>query len=300
MTVVENTRECTDLSDDTTVGQKACMASTGSVSNNGKIMKLSATKSLLVICFLLTGNTALADHEWIVTPDRHSGHHSDRGNDRQTHRRSDSPNRRQSNRRSEPVLSSYRGPYLTTYIGGGFGSGGDVVGRFTDNYGDTERVRSGGGFYFEGGLLAALDDYTMLRLTAGYETDWAGRTNGRAAFSRTRFDLMFLRNFGAFDLGVGLTAHTGVDYDCDINSICAGDRDFDNALGYTLEYALTSFNQNSIFGSGHDRRLNPLRSARLGLRFTDIEYTPAFGTTLPTDSEVLDGKSLAMFIGFAM
>lgn len=259
-------------------------------------MKLSLFKTALVLCTLLAGNSVMADHELIVVPERHTGHDTDRHSDR----RSDKRNRRHTNQRSEREASTYRRPYLTTYFGGGFGAGGDEVGRFTDNFGDTERVRSGGGFHFEGGLLTALDPYTMLRLTAGYETDWAGRTNGRAAFSRTRFDLMALRNFGPFDLGIGLTAHVGVNFDCSIDSICAGDQEYDNALGYTVEYALTSLNQNRYFGSRRDKRLHPLRNARIGLRFTDIEYTPVFGSTPPSGSEVLDGKSLGIFVGFAM
>lgn len=235
-------------------------------------MKKNILHCLLAVFAVFAVNVATADHDYIITPE--------------------------SETRAPEVR--YRGPYLTTYIAAGIGSGGDVMGRFTDNRGDTERVRSGGGLNFEGGVLAALDRSTMLRLTAGYESDWADRANGHAAFDRARFDLMFLRNFGSSEFGVGLTAHTGVGYRCDINSICAGDVDFDNAVGYTLEYALSTMNvAEDRLGTRVNRRLHPLRSARIGLRFTDIEYTPKFGELVAADEQVVDGKSLSLFVGMA-
>ena len=241
-----------------------------------------AVRSAAIFFALAVANTttAIADHEVVVQP--HTERH-------------------QSHRNSE---YRYRGPFVTTYFAGGVGSGGDVVGRFTDNFGDTERVRSGGGFLVEGGLLAAIAPATMLRLTAGYEIDGADRFNGSSTFDRVRFDLMALHNFGGHELGAGLTAHTGVGFRCDINSICATDVEFDEAFGYTLEYALTTLGSRSIFGSRFDRRRHPLRTARLGLRFTDIEYEPEFGQAFTGDdevfnAEVLDGRSLSLFVGFA-
>ena len=248
----------------------------------------AAAKSAIIFFALVIANTntAIADHEVIVTPypDRHQ------------------PERHRGRQGSE---LRYQRPYLTTYFAGGVGSGGDVVGRFTDNFGDTDRVRSGGGFLVEGGVLAALNRSTMLRLTAGYEIDSTGRFNGDSTFDRVRFDLMALQNFGGHEFGVGLTAHTGVGFRCDINSICATDVEFDNALGYTLEYALTTLGSRGVFGTRFDRRRHPLRTARLGLRFTDIEYEPEFVQSFSTDDDelfegdVLDGKSLSLFVGFA-
>jgi len=242
----------------------------------------SAAKSAVIIFALAVANStaAVADHKVVVSP--HAERH-------------------QSQRNTE---FRYRGPFVTTYFAGGVGSGGDVVGRFTDNFGDTERVRSGGGFLIEGGLLTAIAPATMLRLTAGYEIDGTDRFNGSSTFDRVRFDLMALQNFGGHEFGVGLTAHTGVGFRCDIDSICATDVEFDEAFGYTLEYALTTLGSRSVFGSRFDRRRYPLRTARLGLRFTDIEYEPEFAQTFSGDDEVfaedvLDGRSLSLFVGFA-
>ena len=226
---------------------------------------------LLLIC-----STASANHKVIRGPDSHSDRHT-RGDTR-----------------SRDNRSSFNGLFITPYVAVGIGSGGDEIGEFTDGFGFNDSVRSGGGFLAEGGLLLAVDRYTRLRLTGGYEVDSVSRFNGRSTFDRFRFDLMLLRNFGAQELGVGLTGHTGVGFRCEINSVCAGDVDFDDALGYTVEYALTTFNQ---FGRRYDRRLNPLRDARLGIRFTDIDYRPQI-LSAPNASEV-DGKSLSLFLGFA-
>ena len=230
---------------------------------------------VITAILLLACGTASANHKVIRGPDGHS--------DRQTR-----------HTRHRDNGQRFNGLFITPYAALGIGSGGDEIGQFTDSDGFRDSVRSGGGFLVEGGLLLAVDRYTRLRLTGGYEVDSVSRFNGRSTFDRFRFDLMLLRNFGAQELGVGLTGHTGVGFRCEINSVCAGDVDFDDALGYTIEYALTTFNQ---FGRRYDRRLNPLRDARLGIRFTDIDYRPQI-LSAPNASEV-DGKSLSLFLGFA-
>ncbi len=250
-----------------------------------------------MICTLLAADIAMADHEVILVPD-------DRNIERSDRRHTGAKPATRHTRRSDSGFQ-HRRPYLTPYFGGGFGSGGDVVGRFTDNFGDTDRIRSGGGVYFEGGLLAAFDDYTHLRVTAGYETDRTDSANGGASFDRTRFDAVLLRNFGVFEVGAGVTAHVGVDYNCSINSICASDLEFDNAFGFTVEYALTSLNRWTNTGSRSDRYFSPLRSARLGLRYTGIEYNTSdsfFGDAADGNlsGDELDGSSLSLFVGFAL
>jgi len=252
-----------------------------------RLVAKTAAKTAVIFLTLVAANTntAFADNTVLVSPLAERSQ----------------PQRLSSKRGFGPRL---RRPFLTTYFGGGFGSGGDVVGRFTDNFGDTDRVRSGGGFLAEGGVLAAITPWTMLRLTAGYEIDSTGRFNGDSTFDRVRFDLMALQNFGGHELGVGVTAHTNVGFRCDIASICATDVEFDNAVGYTLEYAVTTLGSRR-FGRRINRGRYPLRTARLGLRFTDIEYEPEFVQSFSGDDDAvfsgedLDGKSLSLFVGFA-
>lgn len=240
----------------------------------------------------------MAHHELIVVPDDgghstpvKSGSPSD--NTRHSHRNAGHRHTDTSHRRTTANIPA---GYLTPYIGVGIGTGGQEIGRFEDSFGEVETVRSGGGYLFEGGLVLAIEPYTHLRATGGIEVDSVSRSNGRSTFDRVRFDLMMLRKFHNQDLGVGLTAHTGVEYRCDINSICAGNVQFEPALGYTIEYALTTFGLNKPY---HDSNMSPLRDARLGIRFTDIEYLPSPGAlgNDPTSAPV-DGKSLTAFLGF--
>jgi hypothetical protein len=172
---------------------------------------------------------------------------------------------------------------LSTYLGVGLGFGGDEVGRFTDNFGSSETVHSGGGWLLEAGLHLAVDPYTNLRLSGGYQVDGTSRGNGESLFDRLRFDLTMLRSFGAHEFGAGITAHTSVGYRCDITSICAGDVEFNHAVGYTLEYAI----RYHIAGAW-----NGGRGMRLGLRYTGIDYTPRL-----QGAEVLNGNSVTGFLG---
>lgn len=259
-------------------------------------MKLNMFATVTILCFLLAGNAAMASQEKTVFAQQFSnqqpGISKSGGSDKRL--------RFGKNAGNQESKQRFRRPLVTLYFGGGFGSGGDVVGRFTDNFGDTDRVRSGGGVYIEGGLLAAIDSLTFLRLTAGYETDRTDRFNGEASFDRTRLDLTVLRKFGVLELGAGLTAHVGVDFDCSINTICSDGTEFDDAIGYTLETALTSFTPWSRYRSQREKRLHPLRTARFGLRFTDIEYSPDSRSAGAINNGDLDGKSLSLFVGFAL
>lgn len=180
--------------------------------------------------------------------------------------------------------NQWRHPYLSTYLGVGLGFGGDEVGRFEDNFGVTDRIYGGGGLLLEAGLNLAVDQYTDLRLTGGYQFDGTSRGNGSSLFDRLRFDLTMLRRLGAHDFGVGVTAHTSVGYRCDINSICEGDVEFDHAIGYTLEYAIRAGGYPRGSGQG----------LRLGVRYTGINYTPRL-----QDADIVSGDSLTGFIGVA-
>jgi len=250
-----------------------------------------------IALILLPGASAMAHHELIVVPDEgghskptQSGSHGSKSGHTHgnvEHRHTDAGHRR--------TTANIPSVYLTPYVGIGIGTGGQEIGRFEDSYGEVDTVRSGGGYLFEGGLVLAVEPYTHLRATGGIEVDSVSRVNGRSTFDRVRFDLMLLRKFHNQDLGVGLTAHTGVEYRCDINSICAGNVQFEPAMGYTIEYALTTFGLNKPY---HDANMSPLRDARLGVRFTDIEYRPSPGALSEDPTSVVDGKSLTAFLGF--
>jgi hypothetical protein len=143
--------------------------------------------------------------------------------------------------------------------------------------------------------MLAVDPSTGLRLTTGYQADGVSRVNGDSTFDRLRFDLTLIRALGPHELGVGLTTHTSVGYDCNISTICAGDVEFDSAFGYTLEYAV---NLNNGYYRGYRKRggwNSQMAGLRLGLRFTGIEYTPRLANF--DESDIVDGTTLAAFVG---
>lgn len=180
---------------------------------------------------------------------------------------------------------------VTPYVGLGLGYGGDEIGRFVDSDGELEKVRGGGGFSLDGGLQVGLDPYTSMRMTAGYQISGVSRLNGDSSFDRMRFGLTALRSTHQHEFGVGVTMHTSVGYECDIASVCSGDVEFEPAVGYTLEYALRLGNY-FYYPTGRSQ-FPALSGARLGVRYTGIEYEPETG------GEPIDGSTLSGFIGFA-
>jgi len=178
---------------------------------------------------------------------------------------------------------------LSPYIGLGLGFGGEEIGRFVDSDGNIDRTYSGGGWLLEGGLSLAVDPWTHLRATAGYQFDITSRVNGDSLFDRLRFDLTMLRSFNNHQVGVGVTTHTSVGYSCTINSICDGDVEFDHAVGYTLEYAL-NLTDRYYYGSGQNGDSSGLS---LGVRYTGIDYR----SRLNNDDQLTSGSTLMGFIG---
>ena len=172
------------------------------------------------------------------------------------------------------------------YISVAASFGGDEIGRFEDSFGDIEKVTGGGGGHITGGFLFAFDPWTSARLTAGYQADSVSRLNGESSLDRVSFEITALKSYRFHEFGAGLVMHTGIQYDCNINSVCAGDVAFDPAVGYAFEYAYR-------FGGYRGGSYPSATGLRLGVRYTAIEYNPEVG------SASVDGSSLAGFIGLA-
>ena len=189
-------------------------------------------------------------------------------------------------------------PALSPYFAAGGGTGGDTIGRFRSSFSGFERIRAGGGFFIEGGLSFAILPKTQLRLTGGYEVDNATQFAGEAEFDRIRFDAVLVGNFGIHDVGVGVTGHTNVGFRCDIISVCAGSVDFDDAVGFTVEYAIKPFGYRFSRKSSN-RQVSRSRGPRLGLRYTDIDYELQPGGDTSLISGDLDGQSFSAFFGFS-
>lgn len=214
-------------------------------------------QSVIVLAAVLASGVAMANHN--SGPGHRHGHHHSGGGFRP----------------------------ISPYFAVGYGFGGDEIGSFEDSNGDVEKIRAGGGGHIDGGVIAALDPWTSVRFTGGYKATSVSRVNGDTTFERVQFGITALRTHGFHEFGLGLTFHTGVRYDCNIDTFCAGDVDFESALGYTVEYAIkpVPHGRHGVYGRN---------GLRLGVRYTGIEYTPELA-----GAEVLNGNSLGGFIGIS-
>ncbi len=179
------------------------------------------------------------------------------------------------------------GPTLNTWLSAGYALGGEELGRFETSSGSIERIRAGKGGSFSAGLIVSMDPWSSLRFSGGYQRGSLARINGDTAFDSVQFGASVLRSHRMHEFGAGLTLRTGVSYDCNIDTVCAGEVDFDAAFGYTLEYALRVGNyyrgRRGGFGTG--------QGLRIGVRYTGIEYQPQVG------GAPVDGSSLGGFVG---
>jgi hypothetical protein len=192
----------------------------------------------------------------------------------------------ETNRSHSHRHSSY-GPTLNTWLSAGYSLGGDELGRFATSDGSVESIRAGRGGSFSAGLIVAMDPWSSVRLSGGYQRNSLARLNGDTAFDSVQFGASVLRSHRMHEFGAGLTLHTGVSFDCNIDTDCSGQVDFDAAVGYTLEYALKvgHYYGGRRGGSGADQGL------RIGVRYTGIEYQPQIS------GAPVDGSSLGGFVG---
>ncbi len=179
-------------------------------------------------------------------------------------------------------------PALSTWLSAGWGFGGDELGRFQSGDGSIDKIQAGKGGHFAAGVMLAMDPWSNLRFSGGYQRGSLSKLNGDTAFDSVQFGASVLRTHRRHEFGAGLTLHTGVRYDCNFVNVCADEVEFDAAVGYTLEYAVRPGYQ---YGGRQRGGYGSSRGLRLGVRYTSIEYTPKIG------GEPIDGSSLGGFVG---
>lgn len=184
---------------------------------------------------------------------------------------------------------SYRHQSLINpWLSAGVGFGGDELGRFASSDGSIDKVRAGQGGRLAAGVVLSIDPWSSLRFSGAYQVGAISRLNGDTTFESTQFGATLLRTFQRHEFGAGLTWHAGVNFDCNIQSICSGSVEFEPALGYTLEYALRL---GYSYGRGYRRGPLSHRGLRVGVRYTGIDYTPKIA------GDLVDGSSLGGFVG---
>lgn len=148
--------------------------------------------------------------------------------------------------------------------------------------GETFATASGGSNFFSfdddlninGGVKFALGvqnsfgagDRDSLSFAIGYLFDNIDADNGDAEFDTLTFDAIFLRRYEVHRLGGGISYHIGPEYEDDIDGFAPLELEFDDALGFLLQYAYA-----------------PGPGFQIGARFTFMEYESG-GTDYDADS----------------
>lgn len=142
----------------------------------------------------------------------------------------------------------------------GLTAGGDDLATVEYDDGDySVDIEAGGLIYFGAGINYRFADSPLsIQAGLGYHFDGADADNGDASFSRIPIDVIGFYNLGNHRLGIGLTRHTNIDFEKEIESFTyyeKVDTDFSDATGFVIEY-------NYLFS----------RMVALGIRYTDIDY----------------------------
>lgn len=148
-------------------------------------------------------------------------------------------------------------------VGGGLTFGGDDIAEFDVTYDDddtgTEDLKAGERFHAYAGLFyrhGLADGITYgVQADVGYLFDGLFAENGDASFSRIPLEVIPFIEYKWFRFGAGVTKHTNVELDVDLDAFGSGSVDFNDATGMVviMEYM---FN----------------RKFTLGLRYVAIEY----------------------------
>lgn len=158
----------------------------------------------------------------------------------------------------------------------GFAMGGDDLAEVEYEHGSDDEIEAGSGVILGIGAVIAIPD-TMLdaQFSVNYHGDSVDADNGDASMERTALDALLFYHAGPHRIGAGITRHSDIEYEQDVDFYDDINVDFDDATGLVIEY-------NYIFGN----------LMALGVRHTEIEYDDkVFGDTL-------DASHFAILIHF--
>lgn len=144
---------------------------------------------------------------------------------------------------------------LQWVFSGGLTFGGDDFATVEYEGGGSDDLEAGGLFYIGGGInYRFADSPVSLQGGIAYHFDEADADNGNASFDRMEFDFIGFYNFGQHRIGLGVTQHNSIDLSLKVDGE-RYDADFDNAVGFIVEY---------------DYIVSP--NTAIGIRYTDIDY----------------------------
>jgi len=158
----------------------------------------------------------------------------------------------------------------------GFAMGGDDLADIEYDYGSDDKIEAGSGVILGIGAIFAIPD-TMLdaQFSVNYHGDNANADNGDVSMERTAIDALLFYHVGPHRIGAGITRHSNIKYEQDIDYVADVNVDFDDATGFVIEY---NYIFNNFFA--------------LGVRRTEIEYdAKGFDNTV-------DASHFALLIDF--
>jgi hypothetical protein len=126
----------------------------------------------------------------------------------------------------------------------GIASGGDELGSLTYEDGDTLEITAGGGFTFGGGFdVKSTDKPIGAMATINYHSDSADATNGSISMDRFEFTVLpYYQLNERVQFAVGLSMHTGVEYEFDYYGTTTVE--FDSAFATLIELRYVFENEN--------------------------------------------------------
>ena len=119
---------------------------------------------------------------------------------------------------------------------GGIGTGGDELAEVEYDHGDDGEVRAGGLVLLGVGIDHQFGNNWEVQATVNYLFDGADADNGDVFFSRWPLDLLAFYRNGNHRFGGGLTYHLNPEFEVDLDYVPERTIDFDDALGFVLEY----------------------------------------------------------------
>lgn len=170
-------------------------------------------------------------------------------------------------------------------VGGGFTFGGDKVASFDVEYYDddegTESLKAGefmhvyGGFFYRHGAADGVN--YGVQADVGYFYEGLFAENGDASFTRIPLELIGFMEYNWLRVGAGVTQHTNVELDIDLDQGGSGSVDFKDATGavFIVEYLIT-------------------KKFSVGLRYVNIEYELDYDWF--SSEEALDGSHVGIMV----
>lgn len=148
------------------------------------------------------------------------------------------------------------------------GGGQELVGTSSG-----DNLYAGGGIKLAAGIQNPVGPAgnASLRLAVGYLSDSVDAVNGHAEMDTFTFDALYMIDSGPHRFGFGPTVHMAPQYRDNVSGYAPVEIEFDNALGFVLQYGL-----------------NITPGFEIGARVTSIDYQ--------NETTTLDASSVGVYL----